>query len=76
MPYTYEFTYPYNVNLLGYVLTFVAFLVIIIGLFFEMIFRVRESEQLKLNLNVFYAANEKNLHSNILVYNENYKIVY
>ena len=41
-----------------------------------MIFRIRESEKLRLNLNVFYAANEKNLHSNILVYNENYKIVY
>lgn len=68
--------YPYNVKMLGYILTFMAFLVIIIGLFFEMIFRIRESEKLRLNLNVFYAANEKNLHSNILVYNENYKIVY
>lgn len=68
--------YPDNVKMLGYILTFMAFLVIIIGLFFEMIFRIRESEKLRLNLNVFYAANEKNLHSNILVYNENYKIVY
>lgn len=67
---------PGNINLLGYVLTFVAFLVIIIGLFYEMIFRIKESEQLKRNLNVFYAANEKNLQSNILVYNDNYKIVY
>ncbi len=41
-----------------------------------MIFRVKESDQLKHNLNVFYAANEKNLQSNILVYNDNYKIVY
>ena len=68
--------YPDNVKILVYILTFMAFLVIIIGLFFEMIFRIRESEKLRLNLNVFYAANEKNLHSNILVYNENYKIVY
>ena len=41
-----------------------------------MIFRIKESEKLKRNLNVFYAANEKNLQSNILVYNDNYKIVY
>ena len=68
--------YPYNISVLGYVLTFMAFLVIIIGLFYEMIFRVKESDQLKHNLNVFYAANEKNLQSNILVYNDNYKIVY
>lgn len=67
---------PGNINLFGYVLTFVAFLVIIIGLFYEMIFRIKESEKLKRNLNVFYAANEKNLQSNILVYNDNYKIVY
>ncbi|WP_368253273.1 PAS domain-containing sensor histidine kinase, partial [Clostridium paraputrificum] len=64
------------ISVLGYVLTFMAFLVIIIGLFYEMIFRVKESDQLKHNLNVFYAANEKNLQSNILVYNDNYKIVY
>lgn len=68
--------YSNDIILLGYIFVFLAFLIIIIGLFYEMIFKAKEVEELRHKLGIFSAANEKNLNSRILVYDENYNIIY
>lgn len=58
-----------SMNILG-------FIVIIIGLFIEMILRTKESERLRFELDVFFNAMEKDKQNNIVIYDNEYNIKY
>lgn len=68
--------YFINIYVLGLILVFISFFVLIVGLFVEMIFRFKESEELRYKLGIFYEATENNHYSNVLVYDENFNIIY
>lgn len=64
-----------NLMTLSY-MNILGFSVIIIGLFIEMILRVKESERLRFELDVFFNAIEKDKQNNIVIYDDKFNIRY
>ncbi|MPQ43189.1 sensor histidine kinase [Clostridium tarantellae] len=64
------------VEFINNTLVFLGFLVIILGIFIEMIRKVKESERLQRELNIFYSMSEQNCYSNLLIYNSNLELIY
>ncbi|MGG7177799.1 PAS domain-containing sensor histidine kinase [Clostridium paraputrificum] len=68
--------YNKDTLLISMFLYFFGLLALVVGLFIEMFIKVKESENLKTDLKTFYDATENNKSSNVLIYDENYKIIY
>ncbi|MBX7311847.1 PAS domain S-box protein [Clostridium chauvoei] len=57
-------------------LTFLGFFILLVGVFIEIIRKVRENELLKQELKVFYDLTEYNQHNNVVIFNGEKKPVY
>lgn len=70
----------YNTNIDLYefskLFTLTAFFILIIGLFIEIISKIKENEILKEELEVFYNLTEKNPINNVVVYNDKNEVIY
>ncbi|MDU1314606.1 PAS domain-containing sensor histidine kinase [Clostridium septicum] len=58
------------------ILTFWGFSILLLGVFIEIIRKVRENELLKQELKVFYDLTEYNQHNNVVMFNEKSELVY
>ncbi|MBU3089057.1 PAS domain-containing sensor histidine kinase [Clostridium gasigenes] len=74
----YNFNFNVNVNLYSWCKIFTAcgFFILIIGLFIEIVSRVKENEALKEELQVFYNLTDQNPINNVIMYNEKNEVIY
>lgn len=66
----------YYINSVCKLLTFLGFFILLVGVFIEIIRKVRENELLKQELKVFYDLTEYNQHNNVVIFNGEKKPVY